>query len=145
MAVGGNNGLKYLVTEERPGAPGHEYQMNDDKRHPDAAKGLKRVTASFYAVIPAPEARPSRPAGEWNESRIVVKGSRVEHWLNGGKVLEYELGSDALKAAIAESKFKDAAGFGTKLKGHIMLTDHGEECSFRNVKIRELTAKATTD
>jgi len=141
VAPGGNNGIKYLVSEERPGAPGHEYQMVDDQRHPDAAKGLKRVTASFYAVVPTPESRPSKPAGEWNDSRVVVKGNQVEHWLNGAKVLEYELASEALKAAIAESKFKDAAGFGTKLKGHIMLTDHGDECWFRNIKIRELPAK----
>lgn len=141
VALGGNNGLKYLVSEERPGAPGHEYQMVDDQRHPDAAKGAKRVTASFYAVVPVPEDRPSKPAGEWNESRVTLKGNHVEHWLNGTKVLEYELGSDALKAAIAESKFKDAAGFGTKLRGHIMLTDHGDECWFRNIRIRDLSAK----
>ena len=141
VAVGGNNGVKYLVTEERPGAPGHEYQMVDDQRHPDAAKGLKRVTASFYAVLPVPETRPSKPAGEWNRSRVTVLGNHVEHWLNGAKVVEYELGSDALKAAIGESKFKDAVGFGTKIKGHIMLTDHGDECWFRNIKIRQLGPK----
>lgn len=141
VAVGGNNGVKYLVTEERPGAPGHEYQMVDDQRHPDAAKGPKRVTASFYAVVPVPLDRPSRPAGEWNRSRVTVQGNHVEHWLNGVKVIEYELGSDAVKAAIAESKFKDAPGFGTKIQGRIMLTDHGDECWFRNIKIRQLRSK----
>lgn len=138
---GGNNGLKYLVTEDRPSAPGHEYQLIDDQRHPDAAKGAKRATASFYHVLPPAADKPLRPVGEWNASRLLVQDNHVEHWLNGKKVLEYELGSDTLKAAIAESKFKDSPGFGTKIKGHIMLTDHGDECWFRNIKIRELPAK----
>lgn len=141
IAPAGNNGVKYLVTEERPSAPGHEYQMIDDRRHSDARQGPKRVTAAFYHVLPPSEDRPTREAGEWNQSRILVQGNRVEHWLNGKKVVEYELGSERLKAAIAESKFKDAPGFGTKIKGHIMLTDHGDECWFRNMKIRELPAK----
>jgi hypothetical protein len=71
---------------------------------------------------------------------VLVQGRRVEHWLNGAKVLEYELESDAVKSALAASKFKNAPGFGSKIKGHIMLTDHQDECWFRNVKIRELPA-----
>jgi Domain of Unknown Function (DUF1080) len=141
IAPGGNNGLKYLVTEDRPSAPGHEYQMIDDKTHPDAAKDAKRMTASFYDVLPPSADKALRPAGEWNQSRVIVRGSGVEHWLNGKKVLEYVLGSDALKVAIAGSKFKNASGFGTKIKGHIMLTDHGDETWFRNIKIRELSGK----
>ena len=141
IALAGNNGVKYLVTEDRPSAPGHEYQMIDDKRHSDAKQGPKRITASFYHVLPPSEDRPTREAGEWNQSRIIVQGNHVEHWLNGKKVLEYELGSDKVKAAVAESKFKGAPGFGTKIKGHIMLTDHGDECWFRNIRIRELPAK----
>lgn len=137
----GNNGLKYLVTEDRSSAPGHEYQMIDDKGNPDAANGAKRLTASFYDVLPPSSESLPKPAGEWNVSRIVVQGSHVEHWLNGRKVLEYELGSDAVKAAVANSKFKGASGFGTKIKGHIMLTDHGDECWFRNIKVRAPTAK----
>jgi Domain of Unknown Function (DUF1080) len=73
--------------------------------------------------------------GEWNQSRILVKGRHVEHWLNARKVLEYELGSPELKAAIARSKFKDVAGFGTRIKGHILLQDHGDEVCYRGVKI----------
>jgi len=142
LLPGGNNGVKYLVTEDRPGAPGHEYQMIDDERHPDASRGAKRLTASFYDVLPPAANRPVKPAGEWNHSRIVILGNRVEHWLNGAKVLEYELGSEAVKAAIADSKFKTAAGFGTKIKGHIMLTDHQDECWFRNLRIRELPSPA---
>jgi hypothetical protein len=141
IARGGNNGLKYLVTEDRPSAPGHEYQLIDDKANPDAANGAKRMTASFYDVLPPLDDKSPKPAGEWNVSRLVVERNHVEHWLNGRKVLEYELGSDAVKAAVASSKFKGAPGFGTKIKGHIMLTDHGDECWFRNLKARELPAK----
>ena len=137
----GNNGLKYLVTEDRSSAPGHEYQMIDDKGNPDAANGAKRLTASFYDVLPPSSDSLPKPAGEWNLSRIVVQGNHVEHWLNGRKVLEYELGSAAVKTAVGNSKFKDVAAFGTKIKGHIMLTDHGDECWFRDIKVRELPAK----
>ena len=73
--------------------------------------------------------------------RILVRGNHVEHWLNGAKVLEYELGSDTVKNAVAKSKFKNVAGFGTKIRGHILLTEHHDEASFRNVKIRALLAK----
>lgn len=138
---GANNGVKYLVTEERPTAPGHEYQMLDDERHPDGKIGPKRQTASFYEVIAPVADRPTKPAGEWNTSRILLQGNHVEHWLNGKKVVEYELGSDAVKAAVALSKFKNAKGFGEKIEGHIMLTDHQDEAWFRNMKIRELPAK----
>ena len=141
VAAAGNNGLKYLVTEQRPSAPGHEYQMIDDTGHPDGKLGPKRQTASFYDVLPPAANKPLKPVGEWNASRVLVQGNHVEHWLNGAKVLEYELGSEAMKAAVAASKFKNAAGFGTKIKGHIMLTDHQDECWFRNLKIRELPAK----
>jgi Domain of Unknown Function (DUF1080) len=136
ISKAGNNGVKYLVTEQRPSAPGHEYQMIDDTGHPDGKLGAKRQTAAFYDVLPPAADKPLKPVGEWNHSRIVIQGNKVEHWLNGAKVLTYELGSDATKAALAESKFKNASGFGTKIRGHIMLTDHQDECLFRNLKIR---------
>ncbi len=139
--VGGNNGIKYLVTEKRRGAPGHEYQMIDDEKHPDGKIGPTRQTAAFYDVLPPAAGKPSKPGGEWNQSRILIQGNHAEHWLNGAKVLEYELGSDAVKAAVAKSKFKTAEGFGTKITGHIMLTDHKDETWFKNMKIRELPAK----
>jgi hypothetical protein len=141
VAAGGNNGVKYLVTEQRTSAPGHEYQMIDDSGHPDGRLGAKRQTAAFYDVLPPAADKQLKPVGEWNSSRILVQGNHVEHWLNGKKVLEYDLGSDAVKAAVAASKFKNSAGFGTKINGHIMLTDHQDECWFRNLKIRELPAK----
>jgi hypothetical protein len=135
---GGNNGLKYLVTEKRPGAPGHEYQLIDDQGHADAKVGAKRMTASFYDVMPPAADKPLKPAGEWNSSRVMVKGNHVEHWLNGVKVLEYELGSEAVKKAVAESKFKNSPRFGEKIRGHIMLTDHGDEAWFLNIQLRPL-------
>ncbi len=139
IGPGGNNGVKYLVTEERPSAPGPEYQMIDDKTNEDAARGGRHATASFYDVLPPTADLPLKPAGEWNLSRIRIQGNHVEHWLNGKKVLECELGSAEVKAAVAKSKFKNAEGFGTKINGHIMLTDHGDECWFRNIKIRDLS------
>ena len=141
IAKNGNNGIKYLVTEERTSAPGPEYQMLDDEGHPDGKIGPKRQTASFYDVLPPAPNKPMHPVGEWNSSRVLVRGNHVEHWLNGVKVLEYELGSAPVKAAVAASKFKNASGFGDKIRGHIMLTDHHDECWFRNLRIRELPAK----
>jgi hypothetical protein len=138
IAPGGNNGVKYLVTEDRPSAPGHEYQMIDDARHPDGRRGPRWQTASFYDVLPPAANKLLRPVGEWNSSRVRLQGNHVEHWLNGMKVLEYELGSETLKKAIEGSKFKNAPGFGTHIRGHILLTDHHDECWFRSLKIREL-------
>lgn len=134
----GNNGVKYFVTEARPKSPGHEYQMLDDQAHPDAKFGAHRHTASFYEVLPPAADKPMNKIGEWNSSKIVVRGNTVEHWLNGKNVLTYELGSEAVKAGIAKSKFKNEAGFGDKIDGHIMLTYHQDDCWYKNIKIREL-------
>ncbi len=138
VPVAGNNGVKYFVTEARTKSPGHEYQMLDDEGHPDGKKGENRQTAAFYDVLPPAKDKPYRKPGEWNQSKIVVRGKTVEHWLNGKNVLTYELGSPAVKAGIAKSKFAKDAGFGDKIDGHIMLTYHQDDCWYRNVKIREL-------
>jgi len=136
----GNNGVKYFVTEARPGAPGHEYQMIDDAAPKWAKLAAASKTASFYEVLAPAADRPLTPAGEWNRSRIVVRGQVVEHWLNDRQVLTYELGSPAVKAGIAASKFKKHSDFGQKLRGHLMLTDHADAAWFRALKIRELPA-----
>jgi hypothetical protein len=133
---GGNNGLKYLITETRSSAIGHEYQMVNDPN-----TGPKHETASFYDVLPPKLPVPQKPPGEWNHSRILLQGNHVEHWLNGEKVLTYELGSSEVKAAVAKSKFRDVKDFGEKLKGHILLTEHHDAAWFKNIKIRELPTK----
>ena len=135
IAPNSNNGIKYLVVEERPNSPGPEYQMLDDTGHRDGKIGPHCQTACLYDILPPAQNKPLNPVGEWNHSKIVVNGKNVEHWLNGTRVLAYELESDALKAAIAKSKFAKAKDFEKKVDGHIMLTDHIDECSFRNVKI----------
>ena len=138
ISEGGNSGLKYFVLEDEPGAIGHEYQMIDDARHPDAKIGPNRQTAALYDVLQASD-RPIKPAGEWNTSEVIVKGSHVEHWLNGKRVLQYELDSPELRAAVAKSKFKDIARFGKPQKGHILIQDHGDQVWYRNVRIKPLT------
>jgi len=138
VAAGSNSGVKYFVQEKGPAAIGHEYQLIDDGRHADAkVRQGRRSTAAFYDVLAAPAAKgKTRPVGEFNESRIVVKGNHVEHWLNGVQVLSYELDTDALRAAIADSKFKNAPGFDKHVRGHLLLQDHGDAICYRNIKVR---------
>jgi hypothetical protein len=138
LPLAGNNGVKYFVTEARTSAPGHEYQMLDDVRHPDAKAGPIRQTAAFYYVLPPAADKPYREPGNWNQSKIVVRGKTVEHWLNGKNVLTYECGSAAVKAGVANSKFAKEAGFGEKIVGHLMLTYHHDDCWYKNIKVREL-------
>jgi hypothetical protein len=132
-----NSGVKYFILEERAKPIGHEYQMLDDR----LAREGKYATAAFYDVLPPSPDKPAPRIGDWNQSRVRVQGAHVEHWLNGVRVLAYELGSDTVLAAVSRSKFKDVPGFGTKVRGHILLTDHGDEAWFRNLKIRELVVK----
>jgi sialidase-1 len=132
-----NNGVKYFILEPRGGI-GHEYQMADDATIDDP-KGL---TAGFYDVLPPGKRMPTKLAPEINRSRVRVSGDHVEHWLNGEKVLDYDCGSTEVMAAVARSKFKAVRGFGTKVRGHILLTDHNDEAWFRNIKIREPMAPA---
>lgn len=131
----GNNGIKYLVDESRGSAPGPEFQMLDDEGHPDSKSGATHQTAALYDLMPPAKDKLLKPVGEWNRSRIIVKGKHVEHWLNGSPVLTYELESPELLALIAKSKFKNAKDFGKKITGPIMLTDHHDKCSFRSMKI----------
>ena len=137
VAQGANSGVKYYVLEDLDSAIGHEYQVIDDERHADAKIGLERQTAAFYDVL-EPKDRKLKPAGEWNTGRILAAGPTVEHWLNGGRVLSFELDSPALRAAVADSKFKGIERFGKMHKGHILIQDHGDQVWYRNVKIRRI-------
>jgi hypothetical protein len=145
ITPGANSGIKYFVdTELNEGegsAIGLEYQILDDERHPDAREGDgNRKLASLYDLIPASEDKPVRPIGEWNEARIVSRGSHVEHWLNGQKVVEFERGSPEYRDRVAHSKYKIWKDFGELPEGPILLQEHGNRVSFRNIKIRELSA-----
>jgi len=135
IAPGGNSGVKYFVLEDRDSAIGHEYQIIDDERHADAKIGAHRQTAALYDVLPAAD-RPLKPAGEFNESRIVVVGRHVEHWLNGRRVLQYELAGPELQSAVDRSKFKGIDRFGKPQKGYVLLQDHGDRAWYRNIRIR---------
>lgn len=140
---GANNGIKYFILEERGEAIGHEYQMIDLK---DGQKiSPKHKTASFYDVLPPTTEPPQKGPGEWNHSRVIVQANHVEHWLNGTKVLEYELGSEAVLKAVQNSKFKSVQGFGKKQNGHILLTYHNDPVSYRNIKIRPLSTATARD
>lgn len=134
----GNSGLMYMVTEGSKAAymTGPEYQIVDDIGFPSKLEDWQKTGAN-YAMDPAPAAAPN-PVGEWNNSRVVVNKGHVEHWLNGKKIVEYELWSDKWKAEKAKGKWKDTPEYGMSKKGHIALQDHGSEAWFRNIKIKEL-------
>ena len=136
LTEGGNNGVKYMITAERGAAVGHEYQMIDDNS--PTVKSAESSNAAFYLVVAPAKDKPNKPMGKWNSSRIVVRGKHVEHWLNGSKVLEYDCGSPAVMEQVALTKFKKYPGFGEKVSGHILLTDHKDPCWYRNLKIRVL-------
>jgi len=142
ITEGANSGVKYYVTESeknKGSAIGLEYQILDDARHPDAKMGRdgNRTISSLYDLIPSKGKRPNA-IGEWNTARIVSKNNHVEHWLNGFKVVEYERGSKEFRDLVAISKYKIWPAFGEAPKGRILLQDHGNNVSFRNIKIRNL-------
>jgi len=149
LTEGANSGIKYFVAAQQaaPASPrsalGLEFQVLDDERHPDAKMGKNgnRTISSLYDLITASSDKPLRPIGEWNTARVVSKGSHVEHWLNGTKVVEYERGGKVFKDLVAGSKYKDIPNFGLIAKGRILLQDHGNTVYFKNIKIKTPVVK----
>lgn len=140
----GNSGVKYNVSEEisMEAAPNHaalgfEYQVLDDDLHEDNKVPSHRAGA-LYDLIPPNASKSLKPVGEWNASMIVFRGNHGEHWLNGKKVVEFDLGTPRLDSLLALSKYRSIANFAQRRAGHIVLQDHGDEVWFRNIKIRVL-------
>lgn len=156
LTPGANSGIKYFVqpnltpVDKQTGQPtgvgsaiGLEFQLLDDERHPDAKLGRdgNRTLGSVYDLIPASSAKQPNPIGAWNTARIVVAGKHVEHWLNGKLVVAYDRGTPEFRVVVAQSKFKNIPGFGEWADGHILLQEHGNTVSFRNIKIRVPASK----
>lgn len=146
LTPGANSGIKYFVDPKlnkgEGSSIGLEYQILDDARHRDARLGNRvgsRALAGLYDLIEADKyIKNPNPIGQWNHAAVISKGNHVEHWLNGRKVLEYERKTPDFRKLIQESKYKNWSGFGEWEKGHILLQDHGNTVSFKNIKIREL-------
>ncbi len=142
ISAAGNSGIKYNVSEEmstayapNTAALGFEYQVLDDAGHPDAQVSETHTAAALYDLI-APIGKSLRPVGEFNTARIVFAGNHGEHWLNGVKVLEYDLETPEMEKLLAASKYKTIPDFAKKRKGHIVLQDHTDAVWYRNIKIR---------
>lgn len=135
---GANSGIIYHCTEEFnfPWETGLEMQILDDAKHPDGKKPKTRA-GTLYDLFPT-DADVARPAGAWNHARVVCKGTHIEHWLNGFKVVDVDLNSDRYRDAHKNSKWPTIPNAGTRPKGHIALQDHGDEVHFRNIKVRPL-------
>ncbi len=149
LTEGANSGIKYYVDTDINKGPGSsiglEYQILDDQRHPDAKKGNhegSRTVASLYDLIKADINKPIKSIGDWNTAHIISKDNHVEHWLNGTKVLEYERKSDTYRKLVSESKYVKWPNFGEAEKGHILLQDHGDHVSFRNIKIKPIATNS---
>ena len=146
MSVSGNSGVLYFARGGLGQKPtGLEFQLIDDVHHPDGLKGGPiRQTGALYGILPAPKVdeKNLREPGQWNEGRLLIQGQHVEHWINGAKVLGYDLGPDLLKAALA-AKVRLPPGFERKVKSPVIFLDQGEDIAFRCLKIRPLPPLAS--
>jgi hypothetical protein len=144
IAPAGNSGIKYNVSEELSvmldpthAAKAFEYQMLDDDRHPDGKLPTHRAGALYDLVAPN-AAKVLHPVGEWNSSRIILAGNHGEHWLNGAKIVSYDLHTPAMDSALTASKYHGWPWFADRRSGHIVIQDHGDEVWIRNIRIRSL-------
>jgi hypothetical protein len=143
IAEGGNSGIMYHVHEDPKFKAtyntGPEMQVLDDERHPDAKQGKNgnRTAGSLYDMLP-PAKKATKPAGQWNKVRLVVKDGKAQHWMNGTKIVEYSTKGPEWEKMVADSKFKGWEGFGKYDKGRIALQDHGDVVMYKNIKIRPL-------
>lgn len=141
LSPGANSGIKYFVTIEKGAGPiGLEFQLLDDSLHPDAKNGVNgnRTLGSLYDLIPAVRTKPVNYLG-WNSGEIIaMPGGHVEHWLNGVKILDYERGSADFRELVAKSKYAHFKDFGEAAEGFILLQDHHDAVSFKNIFIRRL-------
>lgn len=140
----GNSGIKYNVDEDMSvlnppphSALGFEYQILDDDLHPDGQRGGRYSASALYDLV-EPSGKILKPVGEFNSTRVLLQGQHGEHWLNGTKVLEFDMDTDEFKALVAKSKYKGYKGFADKRSGHIIIQDHTSAASFRNIKIRKI-------
>jgi hypothetical protein len=147
LTEGANSGIKYFVDESYDSngksGVGLEFQILDDAKHPDAKEGVvgNRTLGSLYDLIPSIKVEPrfQKKIGDWNTGRVIVyPDNKVQHWLNGYKVVEYERKSPIYNALVARSKYVKYPGFGAADAGHILIQDHGDNVSFRNIKIRKI-------
>jgi hypothetical protein len=138
IARGGNSGIMFHVTEgaNQTYETGPEMQVLDNGGHADGKDPVTSAGSNY--ALHAPIRDVTRPIGEWNEVRLLVRGPHVEHWLNGVKLLEYELWSPDWEARVQASKFKTMPGYGRARRGHIALQDHGDRVSYRNIRIKTL-------
>lgn len=142
IAEGGNSGIMYRVIETapEPHLTGPEVQLLDNPRHPEVRRNPARAAGACYDLY-APARDATRPPGEWNTLRLLVIGSRVEHWMNGTKIVEYEIGSRDWQQRLARSKWRREQGFARSAKGHLCLQEHNSRAQFRNIKLRSIAAE----